>query len=303
MFLDNKRLKNGRRFDDDFCRSLLSSLMVVPLISAGALERMARHDPAAPDYVLLEWVLALEAFSAPSSRVERIFPVLFGEPDPVRGGFGNLFEGDALDRLPEVVPTETLAQAGAQLERNRVAPIPGFAGRTVKGIVGELMKFLSFTAWTASSPHNLVTEAIFAAENILIQCRVDCVPGGIIEQPPPLNPEAVATAAPVVSTATTAERTPVAAGAAAATAPSQHSEEAADIYSWDIEAVASWLNSLKLPEVAQNAKEAEIDGLALKHIDKFDWKELGATGIQSTRICGKLDAMKEAYAKTKEETM
>jgi len=53
--------------------------------------------------------------------------------------------------------------------------------------------------------------------------------------------------------------------------------------------VRAWLASeLRLEEVAVGAQAAEIDGATALEMDKEDWKELGATGIQSAKIVGAL---------------
>ena len=57
----------------------------------------------------------------------------------------------------------------------------------------------------------------------------------------------------------------------------------------DTFAVQAWLASeLGLDEVAAGAEAAEIDGATALEMDKEDWKELGATGIQSAKIVGAL---------------
>jgi hypothetical protein len=57
----------------------------------------------------------------------------------------------------------------------------------------------------------------------------------------------------------------------------------------DTFAVRAWLASeLGLEEVAAGAEAAEIDGATALEMDKEDWKELGATGIQSAKIVGAL---------------
>ena len=57
----------------------------------------------------------------------------------------------------------------------------------------------------------------------------------------------------------------------------------------DASAVRAWLASeLRLEEVAVGAQAAEIDGATALEMDKEDWKELGATGIQSSKIVGAL---------------
>ena len=47
-------------------------------------------------------------------------------------------------------------------------------------------------------------------------------------------------------------------------------------------------SELGLEEVAAGAEAAEIDCATAVEMDKEDWKELGATGVQSAKIVGVL---------------
>lgn len=57
----------------------------------------------------------------------------------------------------------------------------------------------------------------------------------------------------------------------------------------DVSALSSWLTrNLGLSAVAAEAQAVEIDGATALEMDKEDWQELGATGIQSAKIVGNL---------------
>ena len=49
--------------------------------------------------------------------------------------------------------------------------------------------------------------------------------------------------------------------------------------------MAAWLtDEIGVPAVAEAAAAAEVDGATAVEMDKEDWKELGATGVQGARI-------------------
>jgi len=150
VFLDTVHLADGRNFIDDFARSLINSLVVTPIVSASALERMLGHDPASKDNVLLEWIIALESFNSTSSRMSRILPVLIGSRGAATDGGvgGNLFTEGILEKLPETVPTETISAAVALLRKYGVEPRPQVFEITVRAIVKEVIKFLCICTWT-----------------------------------------------------------------------------------------------------------------------------------------------------------
>ena len=44
VFLDNKRLKDGRLFDKDFAKALMNSSVIMPIVSVDALKRIVDHS-------------------------------------------------------------------------------------------------------------------------------------------------------------------------------------------------------------------------------------------------------------------
>jgi hypothetical protein len=105
VFLDRNRLKDGLNFVDSFANSLFNSTVVVPLMTAKALERMFTHDPATRDNVLLEWLITLECVSA--GKIEKVYPILVGSTDADGNVAASFFASVKLDLLPDVVPVET----------------------------------------------------------------------------------------------------------------------------------------------------------------------------------------------------
>ena len=80
VFWDSKSLKSGQQFDTGFMVALSTSLVVSPLITPHALERMAQPGSQnGLDHVLLEWWLALTLYSIKGFPVSRIVPVFCGK--------------------------------------------------------------------------------------------------------------------------------------------------------------------------------------------------------------------------------
>ena len=86
VFRDTDVLEQGRNFKDDFCKALIDTRLMVPLVS-GSLVRMKSIDEDTDvDNTLLEWVIMLVCFelqgkvpALPHER--RLFPVLLGAWD------------------------------------------------------------------------------------------------------------------------------------------------------------------------------------------------------------------------------
>ena len=103
--MDNKSLPEGLNFQEAFGSALVNSMLITPIISQNALERMvgARFDPSKEDNVLVEWILSLECLrhtGTPLTRVRAICPVILGKYDDKSGVFSSLFDDQAfLDQM------------------------------------------------------------------------------------------------------------------------------------------------------------------------------------------------------------
>jgi hypothetical protein len=150
VFLDRKRLQEGRRFKSDFAAALTHTLVVVPVLSVDALSRMLEHNPSQPDNVLLEWIMILESFAA--GKILKVFPVLFGKRSqlglPQNGEssseviISDFFADSSKDDLPHIAPAATLAQAAELLRANGIEPSEKMRSYTVHSVVNELLGFL-----------------------------------------------------------------------------------------------------------------------------------------------------------------
>ena len=90
IYLDKVRLLDGQRFDVGFVQGLASSSVFCPLISAnclaGFLDITATNDKE--DFVLLEWIMALELMK--QGVIKAIFPIIIGDQRP-DGSYGEGF--------------------------------------------------------------------------------------------------------------------------------------------------------------------------------------------------------------------
>ena len=80
VFLDQERLQGGQKWEDCVVQGLCYSFVFVPIVSEGSVSGMAKRFEQAPDrvdYVLLEWMLALELHER--GRMLRIYPLFMGE--------------------------------------------------------------------------------------------------------------------------------------------------------------------------------------------------------------------------------
>lgn len=188
VFLDTKRLVQGRRFDFDFVKAICHSKLVMPILSYAALELMSNHNPEKVDNMLLEWILAMECFQVEQGALKGIFPLTIGERkgDSIEGKTATKFlSAKALNLLPHVVPTKTLQEAEIHLQKFGLfvadaAAREKFHARNVYEIVDSLMKFLYFDI-SSLSPNFVVAESTQKAVSTL---EVLCRNSSVMEEKP-----------------------------------------------------------------------------------------------------------------------
>ena len=91
--LDQERLQDGQRWELTIVKAMLHTFIFVPIVSAGSVGGMTERFEAAPgkvDYVLLEWMLALELHER--GAIKRIYPLVLGEEDVGHAAFTDLME-------------------------------------------------------------------------------------------------------------------------------------------------------------------------------------------------------------------
>ena len=146
VFLDEVRLKNGRRIEEDFLRSLKGTAVVIPVVSYDALQKMLVDDVTEEvDHVLMEWIFAIECLESSQSRVRRIFPVFCGERSKVTGEIASIFGSPILKKLPDVKPVMCLRTVERCLRQIGMIPSAQFETYTVRNVVDRMLSFLGIT--------------------------------------------------------------------------------------------------------------------------------------------------------------
>jgi len=149
VFLDRNRLEEGRIFSSDFANALIKSLVVVPILSSAALDRMFDlKSDSNIDNVLLEWMLIVVLLAR--GHLKFCFPIMVGEvnEDAKDGKFiSNLFSDGGIDKLPEVVCTKVADRVNELLVENRMAPLESVHTYTVRETVKKITGALGLPAW------------------------------------------------------------------------------------------------------------------------------------------------------------
>jgi len=149
VFLDRNRLEEGRIFSSDFAKGLIKSLVVVPVLSSAALDRMfALKCDSNVDNVLLEWTLIVVLLAR--GHLKFCYPIMVGEvkEDAKDGKFiSNLFSDGDIDKLPEVVCTKVADRVNELLVENGMAPSESVHAYTVRHTVKKITGALGLSAW------------------------------------------------------------------------------------------------------------------------------------------------------------
>eukprot|EP01047_Picozoa_sp_COSAG01_P013961 COSAG01_NODE_669_length_14379_cov_292.353011_8_plen_363_part_00 len=65
------------------------------------------------------------------------------------------------------------------------------------------------------------------------------------------------------------------------------------VNTWTVQILKDFLIKLDLPKIASKVESGQIDGATAQYMEKDDWKEeLGASGLQASKILGKLKPMR-----------
>eukprot|EP01041_Mallomonas_annulata_P000465 gene465-868_t len=193
-FLDKKRLKNGDHFQSEYCKALVNSSIVTPIISPHALEKMVEHDPSEADHVLVEWICALYCLSSKCSSIHTILPIAFGKkttpvatpsttgtttPTTTSNGCcicnsnsgdksavsnrrrSSLFLDPIKGMISKSVPSASCKLASKLLKQNGIICSYDdlISTYTVKYIVDEMFNFLLIQSWEMTSDLSCVAES------------------------------------------------------------------------------------------------------------------------------------------------
>jgi GTPase SAR1 family protein len=177
IFLDVKRLQAGENFQMSIVNSLSKSLLIIPIVSSDALQRMIALQPTDEDNLLLEWICGLELMKhcqqqqhkAGLSRLVKFMPVFFGtrtDENTIR----NFFQENLLSELPITQPTACLEVAKRLLSQAGIAMSNEMMTATVKDIVTQVTKYLFLCAWESKNAHQLTMQAANKIVTNLNEC-------------------------------------------------------------------------------------------------------------------------------------
>jgi GTPase SAR1 family protein len=178
IFLDKKRLVEGKEFSQDFISALFRTKIVIPIISYDALRRLFTLQEDSPvDNLLLEWILALNCFlleqeqqqqhpqqqrnhATPTASgdiifnpifIQRILPVFVGSVEfSNQNGLSkvnNLFAENILSQLPSIIPKATMSKAEEVFLNYQVPFLEEVQELTVVQIIQKLLGFLGIPLW------------------------------------------------------------------------------------------------------------------------------------------------------------
>ena len=205
VYLDVERMQGGKMLAAQAATAVHASLIVVPLLSGAALMRMMEHDATQVDWVLFEYLIALECLGNNESRVEKVFascircPVrAYGPRLPHRlSALPQVYafvtaSSRQRARLPPTHPAATVEKAEAQLRNLEIEPSDRLKKCTVKSLVDEISDMLYFDARDGAQAgggggggelkepedegpqnQNLVAEGIERLMELLKECDVD----------------------------------------------------------------------------------------------------------------------------------
>jgi GTPase SAR1 family protein len=175
-FLDIKRLQTGENFQRTIANALSKSLIIVPIVSSDALERMMTLKPTEEDNLLFEWICGLELMkhrqqeeASSSSRLMKFMPIFFGtriDEDNMK----NFFQEDLLSKLPNTPPTACLEVAKNALLEVGVTMSVAMRNATVKEIVTDVTKYLFLCAWQPKNAHQLTLQAANEITTSINEC-------------------------------------------------------------------------------------------------------------------------------------
>jgi hypothetical protein len=152
VFLDKRRLQDGRNFQDDFADALVKTSLPVVILSTAALQRMVKlQADSAIDNLLLEWTLIVELLH--SKTITYCLPIIIGTYNPsapscasviedffkvvVKAADGSVFYS-GIDSLPDVSVTSIILKVRRMLQQHQLPESPCLSSHTVRSVVKHL---------------------------------------------------------------------------------------------------------------------------------------------------------------------
>ena len=235
-FLDVKRLQAGENYLTHIVKALTRSLLIIPIVSSDALQKMKQLKETDEDNVLIEWICGLELIkkhehpgnsnssssSSTSVRLMKFMPIFFGsrvslDSNGIAGEekVGNFFQENVIQELPTIRPKACIDVCRHLLKKAGITMSEEMEGATVRDIVREVTKYLFVCGWESKNSHQLTTSATDKIVTILNEC-LESLPAShpvhstgtaVIDAPPSIsynpseNPSSRTPAGPGASTA------------------------------------------------------------------------------------------------------
>jgi serine/threonine protein kinase/GTPase SAR1 family protein len=164
VFLDKRRLEDGRNFQDDFADALLNSQFPVVVMSTEALKRMVTLEAKSDiDNLLLEWTLILELLHL--KKINMCLPIFIGTynqsastcADTISDFFNDKMklsdgkEYKLFEALPGIPVTSIIEKVRSILKQHSLSESPQLSGRTVRDVVQQLSRQQGVMTWTLFS--------------------------------------------------------------------------------------------------------------------------------------------------------
>jgi GTPase SAR1 family protein len=165
-FLDIKRLQAGENYQHNIVNSLSKSLLIIPVVSSDALQKMITLKATDEDNLLLEWICGLEMVKHhqkqqglySTSRLMKFMPIFFGSRAD-ENNMKNFFQENVLSKLPDYSPTACLEVSKSLLSKAGITMSSEMTTASIKDIVTEVTKYLFLCAWESKNAQHLTVQA------------------------------------------------------------------------------------------------------------------------------------------------
>jgi GTPase SAR1 family protein len=165
-FLDVKRLQAGENYQHNIVNSLSKSLLIIPVVSVDALQKMITLKATEEDNLLIEWICGLQLVkhyqkqqgSQASSRLTKFMPIFFGSRAD-ENNMKNFFHENVLSKLPDYPPTACLSVSKTLLSAAGITMRSEMTTASIKDIVTEVTKYLFLCAWESKNAQQLTVQA------------------------------------------------------------------------------------------------------------------------------------------------
>jgi hypothetical protein len=189
VFLDKRRLQDGRNFQDDFADALLKTSVPVVLLSTASLLRMVDlKADSAVDNLLLEWTLIVELLD--SNTITYCLPVIIGTYNPsapncssvitdffkdvVKATDGSVIYS-GINSLPDVSVASVIHRVRVLLRQHQLPESPRLDRHTVRSVVQHLSHHQAvFASKLFAEPRFVTVPASHAKEEVTRTVVEDC---------------------------------------------------------------------------------------------------------------------------------